>query len=420
MLEGANDDGLLEQTFDLLVLARTLNLTRPTWTDVLTLPDYLAGVIQGSGGASAKATPSPAGLSPTPALTASATPGSPIPAPFSFVGTHHFGGTAPSDPWPEPVKMKTKVIGPLGFPPALTDSRVGVATEKGLEAFAMDGSRAFSSEDGGPLVSSPLADAENFYVLRTGALSALDSQGTVVWTFEFDGTSAFDTVLTADNVVFCLESNGAHQVVAVSRETGEVTWQAALADPPASPPIYAETPQPGILVLDDKGNLHAWQAETGSVLWQSSVGQPTLLAPATMTDAMAVCEPSGKVRLLSLADGSQVWEADLGTTLDASPTVTENLVLVPSRDTYLYALDRAGGSIKGKTPLSVPLSSAPVVVGNHVYQCDEQGGVHSLTLPGLKLNWSKSFGSAGLAGPTFSEDFWALLAPDGNLLLYPR
>jgi outer membrane protein assembly factor BamB len=313
-----------------------------------------------------------------------------------------------------------KISTAAAFPPALTDDLVGLATSKGFEAFGADGRSAFAFNEGGAPLAHPLAGSGFFYVIQAGLLNAIDNKGKIAWTFPFEGTPGPDPLLTPTEVVFTLDSSSVYQVMAVSRETGQVTWQAAMSHPPASGPVFGDAPQASILVLDDQGTLNAWNALTGSVLWQSAVGAPTFLAPAARGDAIAIIEPDGGVRLLSLTDGSQQWEADLGTPLAGTPTVTESLVLVPAKDTYLYALDRTNGAIKGKTRLSVPLSAAAVVVDDHVYCSDELGGVHSLTLPALTLNWSKSLAKTTVLGPVFSEKYWALLASDGTLLMYAR
>jgi outer membrane protein assembly factor BamB len=410
-------DGLLKETLDLLLLARTVNLTVPDWNAVLALPVFLEAVLPGDS-ALVGLSPTPALLSPTPEI--SATPASPSTSrPGGLAGSHIFGGAAPPDPWPDSLKMK-RVSKPLPFLPALTDNLVAVATASGFDAYAADGKRAFATSTGGPLLATPLADAEFFYVIQAGTLSALDEDGKIAWSFPFEGTPGNHATLTPTEVVFTLDSTAGYQVVAVSKETGVATWQASLTNPPASGPVFAESPAPAVLLLDDQGTLNAWNAQSGSVLWQSSVGKPTYLPPATLGTSMAVLDPDGAVRLLSLADGAQSWETDLGTPLAAPPTLTESLVLVPGKDTYLYALDRESGAIKGKTRLSVPLSSAAVVVEDHVYCSDELGGVHSLTLPALGLNWSKSLAKVALMGPVFSDKLWALLASDGTLLLYSR
>ena len=221
-------------------------------------------------------------------------------------------------------------------------------------------------------------------------------------------------------MIFTLDGSGGYQLLAISKKNGQVAWQKPLANAPASPPVYAEGGQASVLVIDEQGNLNAWNAGNGEVLWQSAVGKATTLAPAVSGEEMAVLDPDGAVRLLSLLDGSLTWEIDLGTPLAGTPTITQDLVLVPAKDTYLYGLDRGDGAIKQKRPLAAALSSAPIVVGDHVYCCDEMGGVHSMTLPNLELSWSKSLAKSALKGPVFSSDFWSLVGGDGTLLVYKR
>lgn len=418
------DAGLLKQTLDLLVLARTGNLTAPSdWNTVLELPSYLAQALPGDGPVAPTAGPTaePA-ASPSPALEATpqiSPTGSETPAKSSgtTLPTHTYAGSPPPDPWPEPRKMP-KARQPLEFPPALMGEVMAAATVRGLDAWDDNGKFAFQLKEGGAPLAPPLADENSFYVLQAGMLRAVDINGKTTWAFPFEGVPGA-AILTPDNVVFTLEGAG-YEILAISKKSGQISWQKTLANPAASPPVYADSGQPVVAVLDDQGNANVWNAQSGAPVLEKSIGEPSFLAPAAGGDQMAVLDPNGGVRLVSLADGSTKWEVALATALAGTPTLTDNLVLVPAKDTYLYALDRSDGTIKEKRRLSVPLSSAPVVVGDHVYCCDELGGVHSLSLPGLELNWSKSLGKTALRGPVFTRENWALLGSDGTLLLYKR
>lgn len=414
--------GGLKQTFDLLVLARTANLSAPDWSAVLELPVYLQAALPGGSQASAPPSPS-AGLVaiPTPQETPTVAATRGPAATGGDGGTHHFAGAAPGDPWPEPLITK-KVAKALSFAPALAGPLVGVATEKGFVAFGVDGKQVFEASEGGAPLATPVGADGIFYLMTAGTLSALDGQGKAAWTYTFEGTPGNTVLLTPSEVVFTLETSAGYQIVAVSKQSGEATWQDALSSPPASPPVLASGPKPLVLLVDETGAVRTWDARSGSAGWQTPLPKPTFLSPAALGDALAVSDSEGGVRLLSLADGSQSWEVELGTALAGSPTLTETLVLVPANDTYLYALDRANGEIKGKLRLAVPLSAPAVVVDDHAYCVDELGGVHSISLPGLKLNWSQSLASKGvpLNGPVFSADSWAALADDGSLFTYPR
>lgn len=418
------DQGLLKQTLDLLVLARTGNLTAPgDWATVLELPDYLASALPG--GETVGQLPATPAVTATPGAAASpevSPTGVETPAPTDSAGampTHTYAGAAPPESWPEPRKMP-KVRQALDFPPALLGEVTAAATARGLEAWDDNGKPAFKLTEGGAPLAPPLADESAFYVLQAGTLRALDVKGKTLWAFPFEGTPGEQIVLTPESVVFTLDGNAGYEVLAVSKKSNQVVWRRPLASAAASPPVYAYGGQPLVIVLDEQGNASAWNAQSGGPVWQTSIGKPTFLPPASGGDEMAVLDPDGAVRLLSLADGTPTWEIDLGTPLAGTPTLTEGLVLVPAKDTYLYALDRGDGAIKQKRRLSVPLSSAPIVVGERVYCCDELGGVHSLSLPDLGLDWSKSLAKSLLRGPVFTPDYWALLSSDGTLLLYDR
>lgn len=421
-LLATQEKGLLKQTFDLLVLARTRNLTTPRWEETLTIPDYLQGALVASGPSSPEvpASPIPEQTAPPPPTPEELVPSASPTSSASALGTHHYAGVAPSDPWPDPTNV-TSISGALDFSPAVTGEQIGVATSNGLIVLESGGNQKFVVAEGGAPVAEPRAEQGVFYLMQAGKLSALDSEGNPLWSYKFEGEPhSGQLTLTNSDVVFTLGSGSEHHVLAVSRQTGAASWQTKLGAAPSTPPVFALSPQPMLVLLDEKGGCQGLDATSGQQLWQSSLGGSDFLEPAVFEEVLALPHADGTVRLISLRDGSETWKAQLGTALSASATLTDQHVLVPAKDSYLYALSRKDGSIKEKSRLSVPLSSPAVVLGDHVYCCDEQGGVHSLTLPDLKLKWSKSLGKGAVSGPVFSDKLWALLGSDGRLVVYQR
>lgn len=406
------DNGNLNETMDLLVLAQLRNVSAPDWNQVLSLPPSLEAALKVEGADS-----SVVGLSPTPDVGATPTDAS-TPAPVA--ADNHYSGSAPPDPWPAPSATIT-VAGPLTFTPAiLGDTILGLSGGDGFHSYSSDGSLIFSKTDAGPLTAAPVADDSRFYLFFQNKLVALDAAGQEQWNLDFVGTCSKSAVLTDGRLIFTTSEAQSHQMKAVNIEDGSLFWEVALTAAPASSPVFALGSQPTILSLDESATLHAWNARTGSVLWTSAIGKPSFLPLAAFGNVVAVSAPEGSVRLISTDDGSKVWSAELGTPLAGSPTVTQDEILVPAKDTYLYGLSRQNGSISWKTRLSVPLSQAPVVVAEHIYQTDEAGGVHSLSLPGGTLNWSKSFGTTELEPPVFSSTFWCLAGVEGQVSIFPR
>ncbi len=421
LLEGSQA-GLLKQTLDLLVLAKTRNLTAPNWDKTLTLSPSLEQMLA-STSASGSPTPltpesTPTALLPsaTPALTASPTPLAPL---ESFTGSRHVAGKAPSTRWTKPKTVKVEKA--QNLPCALTDNLVGVATSDGLVAYSPNGEVAFRTKSGPP-VAAPLADPSTFYVFLDKKLEAIDEKGKSLWSFSFEGAPSASAVMTDANLIFTVSLSDGHKLLAVKRENGELAWQKDLDSPPASAPVQASEPQSSILLVDEAGQLQAWSSETGSPLWQSSLSKPSSLAPATLGDVVAVASPQGQIQLLSLADGRELWATELGSPIDTSPTLTATSVVLPAQDQTVYALDRKDGSIRSKADLTGTPSTAGVAVEDYLFVCDQEGGVHCLkTNSKLAVEWSANPAKASaLTGPAFSSKNFALLAADGTLLIYPR
>ena len=417
LLEGAKA-GLLRQTLDLLVLAKTNNLTKPDWEMTLTIPASLEQQLGASVSLDSPATPTPA-ITASASASPSSTPTTNEQATTAFLGSFHPAGEVPNSPWPKPKKVSIKNAQP--FPAALTSTRVGVVTSDGFAAYTTDGELAFNSDTGGPAVCDVLADPSTFYVTRAGQLQAIDEQGKTLWTFEFEGSARTTPLLTSKDLVMTVSSASEHKLVAVARETGEVSWQASLAGAPAGSPAYAEAPAAAILLVDESGQLGAWQAETGSALWRSALPKPTALTPATLGELVAVADPRGGVALLSLTDGKQLWATELGSPIAVAPTLTEDAVLIPAEDSTVYALNRTDGAIAGKVAIDSSASSPVMVFKDTAVVCDSSGGAHQLEL-GAKpsLSWSISASKSALLGPSFAAKHFALLDQRGTLLIYPR
>ncbi len=418
LLQGSQE-GLLKQTLDLLVLAKTSNLTSPDWEKTLAIPSPLNQLLSSPVSAAISPTPNPRA---TPAAigtpTAEATRSTTI-ASVAFEGTNYVSGSAPTAPWPEPTTFKVEKA--LDFAGALTDTRVGICTAEGFAAYSLDGKLAFDSKEGGVPTSSILADPSTFYVTRAGQLQAIDEQGKVLWKFPFEGRPGQTPLLTDTHVIMSVSSRNEHKVVAVARETGEVSWQGALEKAPTCAPVFADTPLPRVLVIDEAGQLTAWNAQTGGVNWQSALSKPTSLAPAVRGDVLAVAHPEGNVVLVSLVDGRQLWENQLGTRFTAAPTVTDSAIILPATDNTVYALKRENGEIQVKVPLESLPSSPLVVVGENAYLCDQNGGAHGFALtPKLSLEWSINPAKTALQAPIFSTQNFALISTDGSVRIYPR
>ena len=419
LLQGSQE-GLLKQTLDLLVLAKTGNLTAPNWEKTVTLPpsldQLLAAPTTGGSPALPEVTPSETpSVEITPDLS-SPTPAAPL---DSFQGSHHVAGDAPSRTWPKPKTVK--VAKALNLPCALTENLIGVATSDGFAAYGVDGKPAFSSKSGRPVVA-PLADVSTFYLFRDKKLEALNESGKSVWSFPLEGEPSADTVMTETNLIFTVSLPTGNKLIAVKRETGQLAWQQALESAPASSPVQATQPQPAVLLCDESGQLQAWNSETGTALWQSALASPSSLTPATFGDVVAVANSQGQVQMLSLIDGRQLWSMELGSKLDVPPTLTAKSVLLPAQDETVYSLSRQDGSISSKASLPATPASFGTAIEEYLFVCDKLGGVHCLKSGSeLELEWSETPASTSpLNRPVFSKKNFALLSADGTLLIYPR
>lgn len=413
--------GHLKEVLDLLVLARTPNITTPNWDELLKLPSHLE---------SSLTTPEVSQDLPLNPITGSPTPPSPttpttIPSSqaIPLLGTNHLPGPAPQDPWPQPIKLTISQA--LDLPPVVTGNLTGILTARGLEAYQSDGSLAFSVPQNDTLFAvGLLADTQAFYVLTQNEVRAIDLQGQPLWATPLSGQAYSSPVLTPEAIVFLTRNAGGSQsLFALSLGDGSNLWQEALPAPTEIAPTFANAPQPMIITLDAQGQLTSRQASTGSIQWQTKVSGISPLPLAIENSKLSIAFSDGKLSLYSLENGSEIWSSNLKTTLSAGPTLftSANLVLVPTASGKLAKVSLDTGKVLPLQDISSKALSSAIVAQDRVYLSDETGSLYTLSIKNkgqLVLGKSMQLASQPLQGPVGSSKLWALTSSNPILLIY--
>lgn len=413
----AQGDGKLTDIQNQLALAKFDNLIAPEWDKTVIVPSALQSLFPAVEVPLASPTLTPELL--TPSATPASTP-SPAAQASPFLGTHQVAGSAPVMPWPEPKTVRLDNAQPLAT--ALTQSRIGVATSNGFNLYTLEGELAATSNQEGPPVAAVLSDRSRFYVTQQGMLQALDEQANGLWKHSFEGTPGSTPLLTSDRILMTVFFQNQHRLVAVDRQTGLVSWQAALKGAPTGGPAYLATSPPAVILADAAGQLSAWNPENGNPLWSAPLGTAATLPLATFQENVAIAEPSGKITFYSAPDRGPIWTQELATEFAFPPTITDGSVLIVGKDNQVYALDRKSGDIKGKFALESAPSTPITVVENLALLGDEKGHLIALTIqPNLSLAHSQTLAEgAALFGPSFSPSHYAVLSGDGKLFIFPR
>jgi outer membrane protein assembly factor BamB len=173
-------------------------------------------------------------------------------------------------------------------------------------------------------------------------------------------------------------------LVAVSLETHERLWQAALTDVSHTGVLVAGDVA---VVGADDGHVSAFAVSDGAQRWSVDAGDHVLAPIAASSDlVVASVRPDTSrgaplVLALHLADGTEAWRytppssvLDLG-----APSIAGEAVDVVASDASVRSLSLADGSQRWASPLYTPtLGSPPVVSDAGLFVTDQSGTVYCL------------------------------------------
>ena len=418
-LEEEFKKGVFRETLDLLVLVQVANLTTPDWEETLKVPAELQDSVQAKASTNTPpvASPSPEATA-TPVVTPSTAPPDIEPPPEASDSTGTFiASTVIPRVWPKS-SFRKRFSSALQQPLSVSQTLVAFNTSKGIEALKYDGKKAFTYKTSDPLTGPTVFWKDNLLGATGQQLLSISPRGKKRWTKEIKGEAQPDLLIHEDQVLVTLAKNDNGKLLCIDPDDGETIWETKLADPPASSPIFARSPQNHIIVADTAGRLKAYSFRTGRLLWTKPLGKATYIRLSSYGDKIVVAEPDGRIRLYSAKDGKLIWTAEMGSSLNAPATPSKNVLLVPAKDTYLYCLKIESGDIAWKTRLDATLSEPAMVSGDSIFQADESGKVYSLQLSDGALTWSKSLGKGWLSRPTISPWGWGVIDFKGVLTFY--
>lgn len=277
---------------------------------------------------------------------------------------------------------------------------VTVAGTAGTKLYALDettGQNAWGPVDLGgtrPWSNAALENGRVFVVNYDGLLRAFDAgTGTLVWSTQLPGQSAFSSPPTAANgVVYTGGAGSGGTVYAVDEGSGNVLWTSSVANGDHSSPAVSSD---GVYVSYICAQTYDFNPVTGSQVWHNAGtceggGGRT---PALYAGALFVRDwtspPPGYV--FNASTGSLLTRFQAG----SIPAFKGNQLFVLNAGT-LRALDvktKAAWSFTGDGSLS----SAPIVVNQAVYIGSNAGNLYALDTSNGNPVWSTNVGAPILA-----------------------
>ncbi len=239
------------------------------------------------------------------------------------------------------------------------------------------------------LYATPIVENQRIFAGNAASLAILQStDGTLLlkkrmgahWISTYASpTLYFDKLLIGsmwhNKNLYCLQS-----------ETGERSWELAIAGTHAAPMIYQDRG----FISTFTGKLVSFNPGNGETFWQQNLGDgwaPT--TPSASDSIVVVGSGDGKMLGIDMISGKIRWQFSCHESifpispyrtrlqaLTSSPVITGNFVYFGATDGYLYALDLHTGKLCWEYKLGFPILSTPAVAGKALYLGAFDGNVY--------------------------------------------
>lgn len=241
--------------------------------------------------------------------------------------------------------------------------------------------------------STPICDAERIYCyFGTSGVYAFDHTGKQLWHRELGtGRSGWGTsgspILYKD-LLIVNASIESQKLFALDKATGEVRWTyEKVRDAWNTPTLYTPSSGPAQIILNDRTDLLAVDAESGKLLWKTKVGSSffcsTAIVDGDIVYAMPKNDPVLAVR--SVPSGADSLEAEIiwktqGNADIASPVLHDGRLYWASN--LLYCADAKTGKILSRTryPDGGRVFASPLAADGKLYVTTRLKGTYVFSL----------------------------------------
>jgi len=212
----------------------------------------------------------------------------------------------------------------------------------------------WSYSSGGGTSSPTIATDGTIYIGGgSGTLKALNSNGTLKWSFSIGGGATRSTPAIADDGTVYIGSTAGRVYAVNANGTQKWYYSAGSGEISGSPAIGSD----GVVYIGSRnGNLYAINPN-GTLKWSRSVGAVHMGSPCVGSDGVVYIGGGFNLNAVN-PNGTVKWVYATGYTIQSSPALSPDgsRVYVGSCDAYLHAVNTADGTMAWQ--VAVPLISA--------------------------------------------------------------
>jgi len=221
-----------------------------------------------------------------------------------------------------------------------------------------------------------------------------------LWSFEAENLSNI-TPAVYDEAVYVPLDNGA--IVALSRESGELSWKSELGGVITSSPsadsrgVYLASeiaPSGGSKYPQATGVLRALGSKSGVTLWMRTLPSPIRGALAANATTLYGRSTDGRIYAVKKENGEIAWIKYGSMPFNSSPVLYGRKVYVVDAGGSLYALEEDTGQTswryrtRGRAGISLAIIEGTVFVGS------DDGYVHAIEETTGRMRWRARAGAA--------------------------
>jgi outer membrane protein assembly factor BamB len=208
---------------------------------------------------------------------------------------------------------------------------------------------------------------------NTAGLRALNTLGTLQWSFKGTETRAVASPILSDGTVYLASSD--HSVYAIDIDTREPRWAFETGSWVwANPVVSADM----VYVASMDHLLYAIDAASGNEVWRFSHATSALpAAPALVEGVLYLGSLNGGVYAVDAATGDLIWSAQTSGGMWATPQVAEGIVHFGTLGGIVYALDTEDGTTVWEQAVGGEVRGTPAYVDGIVYFGCEDGRLYA-------------------------------------------
>lgn len=250
----------------------------------------------------------------------------------------------------------------------------------------LSGCSAQAASDG-PFYAAPVAGDEFVYLSSAGeataslfrkrentaGLRALNTLGTLQWSFKGTDARAVASPVVSDGTVYLASSD--HNVYAINVESQQPRWIFETGNWVWANPVLSEDT---VYVASMDHVLYGVDVASGDEIWRFSQAASALpAAPALVEGVLYLGSLNGGVYAVDAASGDLLWEAQVSGSMWATPQVKEGAVYFGTLDGTVHALDAEDGSMVWEQEVGGEVRGTPAYVGGIVYFGCEDGRLYA-------------------------------------------